>query len=98
MAALDDARVKLSEIDWFVCTQSVGWFVDACRRELGLPSEKTIDTFCDIANIGAGAILYNVEALRKKGALKDGQTLLLYAPSAGFTRSAVVIRWHEPRS
>lgn len=91
--ALRDAGISLDRVDLFVGNQSVGWFVDACRRALGLPPERTIDTFAEIANVGDAAILFNLLAARAGKRLRHGDILLLYSPSAGFTRTAAVVRW-----
>ena len=93
--ALRDAGIELDAIDLYVGNQSLGWFVDACRRALGLPREKVVETFADIANVGDAAILFNLHAARARERLRSGDTLLLYSPSAGFTRSAVVVRWWD---
>jgi 3-oxoacyl-[acyl-carrier-protein] synthase-3 len=94
--ALERAGLRLEDVDLYVGNQSLGWFVDACRRALGLPLEKTFHTFAEVANIGDAAILFNVHAARAAGKVRHGSTLLLYSPSAGFTRSAVVLRWYAP--
>lgn len=96
--ALADAQMSVDDVDWFICNQSVGWFVEACRKELGIGRSKTIDTFPEVANIGAAAILYNLAELKKRELLRDGQKILMYSPSAGFTRAAVVVRWFDARS
>lgn len=93
--ALADARLELSEIDLYVGNQSLGWFVDACRRALGLSEEKVVETFARIANVGDAAILANLNEARRQKRLRHGDKVLVYSPSAGFTRSAVVIRWWE---
>jgi 3-oxoacyl-[acyl-carrier-protein] synthase-3 len=94
--ALERAGLRLEDVDLYVGNQSLGWFVDACRRALGLPLEKTFHTLAEVANIGDAAILFNVHAARAAGKVRHGSTLLLYSPSAGFTRSAVVLRWYAP--
>ena len=93
--ALAAAETTIDQIDWFVCNQSVGWFVDACRKELGIPAEKAISTFPEVANIGATAIVYNLAELKKRERLKKGHRVLMYSPGGGFTRSAAVIRWFD---
>ncbi len=96
LGALAQAGLGLEDVDLYVGNQSLGWFVDACRRSLGLPLEKTFHTFGEVANIGDAAILFNLHAARAAGRVAHDGTLLLYSPSAGFTRSAVVLRWYAP--
>jgi 3-oxoacyl-[acyl-carrier-protein] synthase-3 len=96
--ALADAGLNLDDVALYVGNQSLGWLVDACRRGLGLPPERAIDTFAEVANIGAVAILFNLERAWRSGRLKAGDVTLLYSPGAGFTRAAVVYRWVEPNT
>ena len=91
--ALAAAGVRLDEISLFLCNQSVSWFPDACRRALELPADRLFETYEEVANIGAAAILYNLYRARELGRVKRGDTLLLYSPGAGFTRAAAVVRW-----
>lgn len=93
--ALEAARLRYEDVDLYVGNQSLGWFVDACRRALGLPRSKVVETFETIANVGDAAIVFNLHAARAQRRLGHGDVALLYSPSAGFTRSAVVLRWYE---
>ena len=95
LAALAHAGLTTKDVSVFVANQSVGWFVDACRRMLELPEEKAIDTFPEIANIGGAAILFNLARARDTGRLRHDDVVLAYSPAAGFTRSAVVMRWSD---
>lgn len=94
-SALESASMELPEIDLYVSNQSLAWFVDACRRALGLPEEKVVETFARLANVGDAAIVANLSEARAQGKLRHGDKVLVYSPSAGFTRSAVIIRWWD---
>jgi 3-oxoacyl-[acyl-carrier-protein] synthase-3 len=94
--ALASAGLAIDDIDFFVANQSVAWLVDACRRSVGLRAEQTIDTFQEVANIGAAAIVLNLERAWRTGRIQDGDHLLIYSPGAGLTRAAVVYRWRAP--
>jgi 3-oxoacyl-[acyl-carrier-protein] synthase-3 len=92
--ALKNAGVGIDDVSFFLGNQSVGWLVDACRRALGLPAEKAFDTFPEVANIGGAAVVYNLERLYRAQRLKDGDIMVMYSPGAGFTRAAIVYKWH----
>ena len=80
--ALRDAGVEMKDVALYIGNQSLGWLVDACRRGLGLPAEKAIDTFAEVGNIGAAAVPFNLErAWRSR--LHDGDLVLMYSPGAG---------------
>lgn len=96
LGALDAAGLGIDDVALYVGNQSLGWLVDACRRSLGLPEDRVIDTFAEVANIGAAAIPFNLERAHRAGRLKDGDVVLMYSPGAGFTRAAVVYRWRAP--
>jgi 3-oxoacyl-[acyl-carrier-protein] synthase-3 len=95
LAALEAASLRIEDVSLFVCNQSVGWFVDACRRGLGLAADRAIDTFGEVANIGAAVIPFNLERARTRGQLKHGDIVLTYSPGAGFTRASSVMRWFD---
>lgn len=95
--ALRSAGKDIGDVDFYLGNQSVAWFVGACRRSLGIPAHRAVDTFPEIANIGAAAVLHNLDVLRRSNRLEDGNHILMYSPAAGFTRSAVVYRWSEQR-
>ncbi|MCS6915490.1 MAG: 3-oxoacyl-[acyl-carrier-protein] synthase III C-terminal domain-containing protein [Myxococcales bacterium] len=96
LGALAASGLTLADVSFFICNQSLGWFVDACRRGLGLAAEQTLDTFAEVANIAAAAIPFNLERAHRTGRLRDGDIVLIYSPSAGFTRAASVYRWIAP--
>jgi 3-oxoacyl-[acyl-carrier-protein] synthase-3 len=93
--ALRAAGLTMSDVALFVCNQSTGWFVDACRRALGLPGGRYVESFADVANINECALLHNLQRARAAGRLRDGDVVLFYSPAAGFTRTAIVYRWRE---
>ena len=59
-------------------------------------AEAAIDTFAEVANIGAVAILFNLERALKERRVGAGDLVLMYSPGAGFTRAALVYRVGEP--
>jgi len=93
LGALAAAGLSMSDVKLYVGNQSLGWFVDACRRALGLPAEKTIDTFAEIGSIGPASVLYNLDRAHRDGRLEDGDVVLIYSPGAGLIRTAAVYRW-----
>ncbi len=94
--ALARAEKTIDDVALYVGNQSVGWFVRACCLAIGIPRERAVDTFAEVANIGSAAILFNLDRARREGRLRSGDWVLMYSPSAGFTLSAVVYRWMAP--
>lgn len=93
--ALAAAQQQMSDVALYVGAQSQGWFVEGCRLGLGLPKDKTIDTFAEVANIGPATLLFNLHRARQSGRLRSGDTILMYSPGVGLTRAAVCYRWHN---
>jgi 3-oxoacyl-[acyl-carrier-protein] synthase-3 len=91
--ALRQAGLTTADVALYLGNQSVGWFVDACRRALGLPPERVFETFAEVGNIGSATVLHNLVEARARGRVRDGDVVLMYSPGAGFTRAAAVLRW-----
>jgi 3-oxoacyl-[acyl-carrier-protein] synthase III len=96
LGALSSAGAELKDVAMYIGNQSLGWFVDACRRRLALPSEKAFDTFQEVGGIGAVAVPFNMQRAAQAGRLQHGDLVLTYSPGAGFNRAALVYRWNSP--
>ncbi|MDX2024338.1 MAG: 3-oxoacyl-[acyl-carrier-protein] synthase III C-terminal domain-containing protein [Deltaproteobacteria bacterium] len=94
--ALQAAGKTMNDMALYVGAQSQGWFVEGCRLGLGLPAEKTIDTFAEVANIGPATLLFNLHQARSLGRLHPGDHVLMYSPGVGLTRAAACYRVAEP--
>lgn len=97
LGALDDAGLTMKDVALYVGGQGLPWFVDACRRSLGLSTEQTIDTFSEVGNLGTCNIPFNLERAWRQGRLRDGDIVLTYSPGAGLTRTSLVYRWYAPK-
>ena len=91
--ALEQAGWTIDEVDFFIPTQSLKWFPDSCRRALGLPAEKLVETFDEVANIAGAAISHNLLCARGKKMLKRGSKLLFYTQAVGLSRLAAAYVW-----
>lgn len=92
-AALDQARVKSEEIDFFACHQATNWLRPVVQDFAGLGRARTVDTFAQYASIGASNIPLILSIAEKDGLLKKGNLVTMFAAGAGETRSATVLRW-----
>jgi 3-oxoacyl-[acyl-carrier-protein] synthase-3 len=96
--ALAAAGLTRDDVDLFVVNQSLGWFLEACRRAVGIGEDRVVDTFAEVGNLGPPSILFNLERAHRDGRLSDGDIVLCYSPGAGLTRTAIVYRWYPLRS
>ena len=96
LGALAGAGLTMDDVALYVGNQCMGWHVDACRRTLGLPVEKVMNTFAEVGHIGAAAVPFNLERAHRAGKLRDGDFVLMYSSGAGYTNAAAVYRWRAP--
>lgn len=92
-AVLEQAQCGIGDVDLYVGAQSLKWFPDACRRALGLRPEQVVESFDQVANLGAANIPYNLWLARERGLLRPGSRVLMYSPGAGLTRMAALWSW-----
>ena len=81
--AIKKARLSISDIDFFVTHQPVYWAAKAWREGLGIPEEKSFETFKkygNIANCSAGVNLLEAIELKR---IKPGDTVLIASSGAG---------------
>lgn len=90
---LDQAGLKVSDLDWFVPHQANIRIMEATARRLGLPVEKVIATVDHHGNTSAASIPLALDEAVRDGRIRPGQTLLLEAVGGGFTWGAVLLRW-----
>jgi 3-oxoacyl-[acyl-carrier-protein] synthase III len=90
---LDQAGLKVSDLDWFVPHQANIRIMEATARRLGLPVEKVIATVDHHGNTSAASIPLALDEAVRDGRIHPGQTLLLEGVGGGFTWGAVLLRW-----
>ena len=90
---LDQAGMKVSDLDWFVPHQANIRIMEATARKLGLPVEKVISTVDHHGNTSAASIPLALDEAVRDGRIRPGQTLLLEGVGGGFTWGAVLLRW-----
>lgn len=94
--ALESAGLGIDDVDFFFGPQSVAWLNSSLARSIGVPPERTLDTFPEVGNIGSATLAFNLERAWRTGRVHDGDTILAYTPGAGLTRAAVVFRFQAP--
>jgi len=90
---LDEAGLKVSDLDWFVPHQANYRIMESTAKKLGLPVEKIISTVDHHGNTSAASIPLALDEAVRDGRIRQGQTLLLEAVGGGFTWGAVLMRW-----
>ncbi len=90
---LDEAGLKVSDLDWFVPHQANYRIMESTARKLGLPVDKIISTVDHHGNTSAASIPLALDEAVGDGRIRQGQTLLLEGVGGGFTWGAVLMRW-----
>ena len=92
MAALKRSGVRPGEVDVVGCVQPRGWLPSTLATLLGVPTARAPSTFEHLGHLGGCGVFMNLLEARRRGLLKPGALVLLYAQGAGFTRAASVCR------
>lgn len=93
LAALTDAKLAVSDLDWIVPHQANERILTSVGEKLGLAPEKLISTVPMHANTSAASIPLALHTASMDGRLKQGHLIACPAMGAGFTWGCAVIRW-----
>lgn len=86
------AQIDLSEIDWMVPHQANVRIINFIGRKLGMPTDKIVITLDKHANTSAASVPLALDAARKDGRIKAGDTVLMQGVGGGFTWGSVLAR------
>ncbi|MDF0554171.1 3-oxoacyl-[acyl-carrier-protein] synthase III C-terminal domain-containing protein [Kamptonema sp. UHCC 0994] len=92
---LIESKIKIEEIDFFICFAAAAGYADFCALELNISKSKTIDIFPMYANISCVSViaaLYHAAELKK---IQQDDLVMIY--SHGFSGSSVasIMRWGD---
>ena len=93
LAAAADARVELSEVDWFIPHQANQRILAGVAHRLGIEHDRVISTVAYHANTSAASIPLAWAQAIDDGRIKPGQLLLVEAMGGGLTWGACVVRF-----
>ncbi len=91
--AIEQAGVKLADIDWLVPHQANIRIIQSTAKKLGLPMEKVITTVAEHGNTSAASIPLALDLAVRDGRIRRGDTLLLEGVGGGFTWGAIVLKF-----
>lgn len=89
------AGVGLDEIDFFAFNTPTAWYGEFCVKALGIPPEKTINTYPLYANMGPVLWPVNLHHAASFGRPKPGDLVLLYSVGSVSSAGSVVLRWGD---
>lgn len=92
--AAQRAGIDVERIAVLASVQPRGFIARAIAERLGLPRERGVSSYEEIAHVGACGPVFNLHKARRLGLLTPGSIVALYAQGAGFTRAATVLEVH----
>jgi 3-oxoacyl-[acyl-carrier-protein] synthase III len=90
------ADIQPSEIAALAAIQPLLWYQPAIADGLGIALDRVPSTYSEYAHLGGAGVIANLIEARRRGLLKDGAKVVLYAHGAGITRYAALFRWQGP--
>jgi 3-oxoacyl-[acyl-carrier-protein] synthase-3 len=92
-ALLERNRLGVDDIDWLIPHQANRRIIDAVARRVGVPQEKVASNIDHYGNTAATSIPLCIAEWYERGNLRPGDRVVLASFGAGFTMSAVYLRW-----
>ena len=83
--------VDVSEIDAIASVQPRGFMPHAIAERLGVPRERAVTTYEQIAHVGVCGPVFNLARARALGRCAPGKVSAMYGQGAGFTRAAAIL-------
>ena len=93
VASVEEAGLKISDIDWFVPHQANQRILDGTARKLGIPVSRVVSTVSQHGNTSAASVPLALATAVADGRIRKGQLVLLEAMGGGFTWGASLVRW-----
>lgn len=91
-AAVDQAGLQISDIDWFVPHQANQRILSAVAERLGLDEQKVVSTVAEHGNTSAASVPLALAAATEDGRVKPGDLVLIEAIGGGLAWGAALIR------
>ncbi|MGW3964182.1 3-oxoacyl-ACP synthase III family protein [Amycolatopsis sp. NPDC005003] len=93
-AVLDEAGMKLGEIDRLIVHQANPKLVEMCATELGVPIGKLPLTAVELGNTAVASVPITLAAAHRRKPLRRGERILLAAVGGGLSTGAVLLTWY----
>ncbi len=91
--ACEHGRMKPADLDVIAAPHPRGWIPGAIAETLGLPGACAPNTYAETAHVGGCGAVANLIEARRRGLLRPGAKVALYAQGQGMTRGAAIVEW-----
>jgi 3-oxoacyl-[acyl-carrier-protein] synthase-3 len=92
-AALADAGLAASDIDFFAMYQGTPWLRSVVQDHAGLGRARWIDTFAQTGYLFAAVLPAGLVLAEQAGLLADGDLVIATGGGTGMTFGSIVMRW-----
>ena len=92
LAALANANLTLTDVDWVIPHQANQRIIDALVRKLDVPEERVIVNLDRVANTSTASIPIALDEEVRSGKIKPGDVVVMTAFGAGVTYGAIVVK------
>ncbi|SEQ96105.1 3-oxoacyl-[acyl-carrier-protein] synthase-3 [Nitrosomonas sp. Nm51] len=93
LEAVEENKLKPSDIDWLIPHQANIRIIRSTAQKLGIPLNKVVVTVDKHGNTSAASIPLALDIAVKDGRIRKDQLVLLEGVGGGFTWGAVLLRW-----
>ncbi|KAG1342481.1 3-oxoacyl-[acyl-carrier-protein] synthase III, chloroplastic [Cocos nucifera] len=92
-AALEEAGLTSSSIDWLLLHQANQRIMDAVATRLQISSDKVISNLANYGNTSAASIPLALDEAVRSGKVQAGNTIAAAGFGAGLTWGSAIVRW-----
>ncbi|KAL4858291.1 3-oxoacyl-[acyl-carrier-protein] synthase 3 [Chlorella vulgaris] len=92
-AALVDAKMDKTQIDWLVMHQANMRIMSAAADRLGVPPERVVSNLAQYGNTSAASIPLALDEAVRRGDIKPGEVLAMAGFGAGLSWASAIVRW-----
>ncbi|WNC16699.1 ketoacyl-ACP synthase III [Brevibacillus brevis] len=90
------ANATLEDVDWFIPHSANLRMIESVCEKSGFPLEKMLYSLEYYGNTSAATIPLALEKGIREGAVKAGDTLLLYGFGGGLVHAGMLVTWNPP--
>lgn len=95
LAAIKKAGITKEDVDFLIPHQANIRIIEAARRKLGLPKEKVSVTLDRYGNTSSASIPLSFHHEVQRGAINDGDLVVLVGFGGGLTWGSIVLRYGQ---
>ncbi len=92
---LDDADIKLPDIDRFIFHQANHRILNTAAGKIGIPPEKILFTIQKYGNLSVTSIPHTFDDALREGSIQDGDLVYFHGFGAGWKSDAAAFIYHE---